>query len=347
MAPYQICRPDRRQRAFTLLEVLVATAVFAVLLGCAFAVIDQSSKAIRRSNAKIDAFQSARAAFDIMTRELSQATLNTYWDYFDANGQPRRLAGSTTFTPTFYGRYSDLHFISGMASELVTQVPPNYTVVSGQAIFYTAPLGQTARSDIRGVPDMLSACGYFVAFGSSASTKPDFVQAPATYRWRLMELSTSAEDLSVTKTAQGTDWFTQAIAAGQVRPIAENVIALVIWPRLPLKEDPSGTSLAPDFNYDSRTNAPWSSGKQPVQGHQLPPVLQVTMVVIDEGTAKRWENGASAPSQVSTALDQLFTGSVAQIPEDITILEQRLNAARAEYRIFNTSITLGESKWSP
>lgn len=342
--------PIHRRRAFTLLETLVATTVLLAILASAFTVFDQSSKAIRKSSARIDSFQAARGAFDVMTRKLSQATLNTYWDYYDAGGTPFRLATApASFTPARYGRYADLHFISGPASDLIPSLPPHYSATATQAVFFAAPLGQTADPEYQGLPDTLTACGFFVAFGSSKAVRPDFIESPEIYRWRLMELSTATEDLAAMKSTNGTQWFTGPVQAGEVRPVAENVIALVLWPRLPAQEDPQGTQLTPDFRYDSRTPAPWAGNplKQPIQAHQLPPVLQLTMVVIDEGTARRWEKGSTPPAPVTEALSGLFTSDVTLVEENLAELERRLTAAQADYRVFTSSIALRESKWSP
>ncbi len=350
MSPPAFRRCSPRPGAFTLLEMLVATAVFLVILASAFAVFDQSSKAIRNSSAKIDSFQAARAAFDIMARKLSQATLNTYWDYYDAAGTPYRLAANPVgFVPTRYGRYSDLHFISGASAGLLSQLPPKYTATAGQAVFYVAPLGLTGRPDVKDVQDTLNACGFFIAFGSDEEGRPGFIQRAPSYRWRLLELNSPTEAFTTMQTSLGTGWFTDPVKAGAVRPVAENVIALIIWPRLPSQEDPAGTTLSPDFQYDSRTSRPWTGSppRQDVQAHQLPPVLQMTMVVLDEKTAKRWENSASPPAEITGALSGLFENDVTKVQDNLAELEKRLIAKRADYRIFNTSIALRESKWSP
>src|SRR5690606_457962 len=87
--------------------------------------------------------------------------------------------------------------------------------------------------------------------------------------------------------------------------IAENIIALVILPRLSeheleantmLKSMPTAernSALAPNYFYHSAENGAGGSGGQSgLQAvlnskHQLPPVLQVTMVAVDESSAQR------------------------------------------------------------
>ena len=71
----------RRASAFTLIELLAATAVFIVLLGIILAVTNSVSATIRHSTAGLEASSAARTGFDLINRYLSQATLNPYWDY--------------------------------------------------------------------------------------------------------------------------------------------------------------------------------------------------------------------------------------------------------------------------
>ena len=66
---------------FTILEVMVASAVFVLLLGLLMSTISQTSTVTRRATEKVSAFQGARSAFELITSKLSQATMNSYWDY--------------------------------------------------------------------------------------------------------------------------------------------------------------------------------------------------------------------------------------------------------------------------
>ena len=65
-----------RWRAFTLVELLTAMAVFMLILVVLFSAISQTSSVLRQSTTRIEAFQSARMGFYLLTRSLSQATLN-------------------------------------------------------------------------------------------------------------------------------------------------------------------------------------------------------------------------------------------------------------------------------
>ena len=339
-----------RARGFTILELLTATAILAAILVMVFSALNHSIGVWRQANAKIDAFQNARAVFEIMTSRLSQATLNTYWDYYDDGFQPFRLAtNGASFEPKYYGRYSDLHFICGPAASLIPTMPPGYSALATQAVFFNVPTGLTTNAAYQSLPELLSACGFFVAFGGDDVTRPSIVPSSvnANYRWRLMELTAPSESLAVFATPTGTDWFTAPISDRQVRPIADNIIALVIWPRVAPLNDPEGTQIAPGYSYDSRTTAPWSDGRQPLQAHQLPPTVQVTMVAIDEASAIRLQDGSTPPAQIAAALAGCFTGPVTTYADDIQKkLEPALVENQINYRVFTTTVALRESRWS-
>src|SRR5471030_3102628 len=85
-------RPVFRTQArsgFTLVEILVAAVITVVLVGILLQITTLASKTVTLSTQKLSAFASARTAFDTITKNLSQATLNTYLDYYDANGLRR------------------------------------------------------------------------------------------------------------------------------------------------------------------------------------------------------------------------------------------------------------------
>lgn len=342
---FRTAEPGRSPAGFTLLEILTATTILAIILVFVYSVLTHSIGIWRRANANIDAFQNARAVFDIVTTRLGQATLNTYWDYYDANHIAFRDATSTAaFIPMYYGRQSDLHFVSGSAESLISSLPPGYTKLSTQAVFFAAPTGLTADRDYQPLPELLSACGFFVAFGGDSASRPAILAVPEIHRWRLMELTAPVESPGLYK-AGSTAWFTAPIKNGDVRPIADNIIALVIWPRLAPLADPAGTAIAPDYAYDSRTTATWSGSRQPVQASQLPPTVQVTMVAIDEASAARLESGAAPPDVITTALAGRFQ-KASLYERDLAQVESALADKRITYRVFTATVTLAESQWS-
>ncbi len=112
--PPSVRRDRRSPAAFTLVELLVSMVLLILIVAIVLQMSDQTGKIWHDSASKIQSFQDARAGFEAMTRKLSQATLNTYYDYYDAKNRPRKsLTGSdlVNFTPSRYDRISDLHFI--------------------------------------------------------------------------------------------------------------------------------------------------------------------------------------------------------------------------------------------
>ena len=70
---------------FTLIEMLVSVVVLLIIMGIIFQITSETGSLWKGTTAKIQAFQAARAGFESMSRRISQATLNTYYDYFDSS----------------------------------------------------------------------------------------------------------------------------------------------------------------------------------------------------------------------------------------------------------------------
>lgn len=341
--------PQRRHKAFSLVELLVSAAIMAALLLILLAVSNQVSSIWRLTAGKIEQFRHSREAFDRISRRLSQATLNTYWDYDDPAA------------PSRYVRQSELRFLSG-PTETLTGLPPEGRRRPGHGLFFQATLGmaQPGQGDLAGLNSLLNTWGYFVEFGSNADFRPAVLDAspvPPSYRFRLCELIQPADKVSLydhtsgrnpdgtpkASSYAGNDWFAPAAnASGATRPVhvlAENVIALIILPKLSGDEDPSGTALAPNFTYDSTATR---SDPALNPKNQLPPQVTLTMVALDENSAKRIEEGSSMPD---LGLDGLFL-TASEYENDLNKLREKLTKLSLDFRIFTTTVPLREARWS-
>lgn len=342
-------RPSRH-RAFTLVELLVSMAILSMLVLILLSITDATRKTWSYTNAKIEQFRDAREAFETITRRLSQATLNTYWDYHYPNNDTEKA-------PDGYVRQSELRFISG--PNLVEGSPSH-------SIFFQAPLGES--DSYSGMKNLLNTCGYFVEFGSDKDSRPSFVKSPERWRFRLMELIEPTESLSLYKytsgrendaadgeakniSYKGKEWFTDPLAdAKNKRAVADNILALVLLPKLANGEKRASDSggelrpfepheLAPNYTCDSteESDDPALNPK-----NQLPPVVRVTMVAVDETSFNRLQgSGTTAP----TLLGKYFTDS-SKFDEDLKGLEADLVKKKLNYRIFTTDVTLKAGKWS-
>ncbi|MBE2202905.1 MAG: hypothetical protein IAE94_00995 [Chthoniobacterales bacterium] len=351
LSPAWVVSHRVRAGAFTLLELLVACAVFLLLLVLLLSAIGQTSQLVGRSTQSVTAFQEARTAFELMTRSLSQATLNTYWDYRDAAGDYRTSANAGTFQPKSYGRNSDLHFLLGDAGSTpgagYSSLPG--TPGTGQAVFFQYPSGRTASATYRNLEQLLNASGYFIQYGDREALPAPFPGSDPKYRFRLMQARQVSESLEVFTARTGNAWI-QNLSL-EALPIADNIVYALIWPRKSPVNDPEGDDLtnlnvSGGFAFDSRPDSASAAlSPQPDNVHQLPPVLQITLVALDETTAARVCTSASPPSAVTGLFNGLFaTPTQTQFDTDLQTLEQRMGTAGFGFRIFSTTIPLKECK---
>jgi uncharacterized protein (TIGR02599 family) len=202
------------------------------------------------------------------------------------------------------------------------------TIWPTHGVFFQAPLGVANNTAYDTMNNLLNTWGYFVQAGWDTNI-PNFVslmQQPYSnsssgtglvrkrWRSRLMEFRQPSEQMSLYDPAPDSNtyphWFAiplmstgQAYAGGPTnpptRPIAENIVALIIRPRLSKNDEDYYSSsgqpsmLCSDYYYDSTQTinpGPYAAGASTAQinpKNQLPPIVNVTMVAIDERSAKR------------------------------------------------------------
>lgn len=415
---------SNRRGGFTLAELMVSSVIIVMILGFLFMTVDQTRKTVTNTTAKVGQFQSARLAFDALTRNLSQAVLNTYWD-IDRDAQ--------TKNPIRFRRSSDLHFLIERAENLgfpgasAAKYPTD-------AVFFQAPLGFTAETvtnktemKYRALGNALSTVGYYIEWNEEKNL-PEFVKndtnlAAKRYRYRLMEVIQPVEtnmiynNSNYTTNLGGTpplvvpsgspyttsrDWIKVALGLvnlptelpveGKGKPqnssrvLAENVVALIMIPKLAEKERTSVDSLndllnasatsktsydtRPDNAYKAQTRASADAyfdlsaalnAQQKKQLHQLPPIVQVTMVAIDEEAGAKLESNSINPpgwveglfKEHTTLPNFLKELGAPDKPEPGSLIHRVSNIDRAtsgpiikEYRVFTTDVVLRASKWS-
>lgn len=236
----------RARRAFTLVELLVAMTVLLVLVLMMVTMTNQASRIWRGSRERITAFQSARNAFSRITTNLSQATLNTYLDYYDGTGVNAKsrtdhartdtAATLNDFKPKTYDRAADLHFLCGQSDRdqnARALIPPSGQGVSRptHCLFFQSPLGHVSDasassispiSNFKNLSGTLNAVGYYIEHSNENDlygAVPKFMGSlPASWRYRLMELNEPSQNLSVYAMAGGAgiysgteSWFSKPL----------------------------------------------------------------------------------------------------------------------------------------
>lgn len=249
--------------------------------------------------------------------------------------------------------------------------------------------GTAVIADTQNMVNLLCGRGYFVAWGDDANFRPQFLNTrnvPKRTRFRLMEFSPTAEKNPIYsdtyrliysedgRTVQNSKtWFREAtdssggtsaaIQQGNAsqnenasnreftRPIAENILALIISPRLAKmgRNETQTYKIAPDYSFDSSSLGAVGAndedfGAQGTQ-HLLPPLLQVTMVALDSRGGERISFDAQLQSQVVQMVTSRFS-SAARYSADLQALETDLIQKRLAYRVFTSAISLRQSRWS-
>ncbi len=362
-------------RAFTLVELLVSVTILALIALLVSRTISETGAIVSRTAGKVEQFQNARTGFERIVARLSQATLNTYYDYDDPSA------------PNRYFRQSELRFLCGSADKVL---PQSDAARMSHCIFFCAPLGFSDAAATRGLDHLLNVTGYYVEFGDDRDARPPFLAKalPPRYRFRLKEYTQPTSALDIYRYTSGLTagklrnetyndlgWFRDSFgdrsAVPTSRTVAENIVALILVPRLPKAEEAalggSGdlSPLAPRFAYNSRSTRPQSTddpskAEQPSGGasidsslnpsNQLPPLVQVTVVAIDESSALRL--GQQKGDEDYFAISKRFRDT-RQLTHDLSSLAPNdqslvslLIARNIRYRIFTTTVPIRAAKWS-
>ena len=115
--------------------------------------------------------------------------------------------------------------------------------------------------------------------------------------------------------------------------------------------------LAPGYSYNSTVSV-----RDPILNskNQLPPVVQIIMVAIDEPSAQRLQDQYDSDPRLGISYDpDPFSGrglfenpsflddnpGTGQ-PGDISRLEKLLTSRKASYRVFATNVSIRGAKWS-
>lgn len=339
-------------------------AVLSIILVLLSEVTRQTQQVAGQVQQKVEAFRETRAGLEAMARRAGQATLNSYWGY----NHPDR--------PTRWQRQSELHFATVYSDDTLSS---GANRASGHGFFFQAPFGYAGSeastdgdSRLDYLEGLLNAWGYYVEFNSDLPARTPFLQRedaiyPERKRFRLMELRIPSEDLSVMRPPSSdpdglpaialessesgvNQWFADAtVRAEYARPIAENVLGMVVSPRLSDGTLPEGNSrIAPDYIYNSRRyQFDGSSATALLSRHQLPELLDITLIATDEVSWIRFEEtyGETAPEVFLEEMGQRFQ-LVSNYEEDLEELKEWMIEQGLEPRVFRVAVPLRSSKFT-
>ncbi len=160
-----------------------------------------------RTNTNVSQFREARIAFDIMTRTISQATLNAYWQA-DTELVSTDNVGDQILRGKAFKRVSELQFVCGPSVGDAARAlfdAGRLQDFPGHGVFFQAPLG-VARlvynegtdqiANTENMVNLLCGRGYFVSWGDDQAFRPGFLDTkgvPTRFRLRLMEFSPTSD----------------------------------------------------------------------------------------------------------------------------------------------------------
>lgn len=378
-------------RGFSLIELLVSTAVLSMLLIMVFQMLKGMQTTWKRTRQDVGEFKDARQAFEEITRRVSSATLNTYFSY---RYDDQLVNGATIRMGREIIPQSELHFVCGPADELgiaqknSSQVGQRYT----HAIFFQAPFGFCIDEDknkadqlqYERMNGLMNAWGYYIEFNTDELDRPQMLNqldnSPKPRpRYRLMEFRQPTEYFQIYKLhlrdmdknasrEKIYEWFTEGKYSVNsewntsledrdsegffrtTRVVSENIIAMILHPReADEKRESSTDELAPDYHFDSR-RFQWSGSSDEAlkTRHQLPPVIDITFIAVDETSFNKFavqEQIRSAEDDPKLVDKDLFKRA-RDFRKDLKTVEERLTQKKLDFRIFNTSLRIRESKWT-
>lgn len=333
-------RSARSLRGFSLLEILVSLAILGVMMAAAATMVSQTQNIWTSSWSRASQFRDARLAFELVTRNLSQSTLNTYWDYVkDSNS-----------LPVDYQRQSELHFFTAPIQEVISGHP-----AGTHGVFFQAILGYSQEESFQQLDTLLNGRGYYIDFNEDDFLRPNFLsstdrQPEPRWRYRLMEYVPPSENnlvyfANLDARRNGTSmeaWFSEDLLDRYSRPVVENVVAMIISPQKSPDAESSADdvySIAPSYRYDSRDSSNTDTH------NLLPPLVRVTLVVLSEPSASRLQEqyGEEAPADL---LDPEWFRVARDYEEDLAELEEEFQKRDLQYRVFSTTVAIRSAKWS-
>lgn len=137
----------RPERGFTLLELLVALAIFAILAVMAYRGLDVVLAADRTAQAQAQRLATLQAVYRLMGRDIEQTAARSIRDQF-GDRQPALLGDSSALELSRTGRRNPAHLPRSRIQRIGYQLGDDRLVRSGWAVLDRAQDAEPARSDV-------------------------------------------------------------------------------------------------------------------------------------------------------------------------------------------------------
>ncbi len=365
----------------TILEMLIAMMIFSIIMLVIVQAMSRVQTTWVQTRDKIREAVDGRAAFETLARQISRATLH---ERQELGGDDLELVRESDLH-FVCGPAKDLlqqnNRLCGHA--VFFQAPMGYEGTDNRPADTASSSEEPA--EYGQLPSVLNAWGFFVEFAADPSALPASLTAARQirtpesqrHRFRLMEFRQPAHELplfqlepndpprvrmaELRSQAELYEWFAEplqnqtSLATRRSTVIAENILAVIINPEEIDNPALSSTAslaekieVAPNYLYDSRRHQWDTKNDLSVRGrHRLPPVLRVTMVVLDEEDWARLEDSEalSLGTQLRSRLNSMFS-STKNFDQDMGSLIGELNRLRLRHRVLSTLVQLPGGRWS-
>ncbi|MEI6085540.1 MAG: type II secretion system protein [Verrucomicrobiota bacterium] len=291
---------------FTLVELLAAMVVLALLMTIIFGIFNQASKAWILAENRTENFQGARSTLDLMSRELEGAIVG---GHTNTNGTVTRL-NLITFEDSGLANVKDAignaqtaTFSTGLISPInnLSATSPN------DAIFFVTQTPDSKSISAKYID--LAECGYFVAY-SKAKTGNAGLPKGFYGLFRHFESSANANNWDIFSSP--VNWW--ATSPDTKTPLLENVIRFEV--RYEYGNSGAGVTNGTSIveNWNSISGGP-SSAVVPDPTIQLPRAFHLRLSVLDRRYAMRV---ATVMNSLGGAwADGTMNGELSKIPYDI------------------------------
>ncbi len=313
----------RGKRAFSLVEVMVATIILALIVTMLATLISRASQLWIFAEAQNQRRSTGRALLQFIARDLEMATIPVPY-------------------PSLNSSAANLQFVTSSTNVI------DSSILNPHAVFFQAPVASNrSRGD-------LAEIGYFVRWDTQSQ--------PGTAKAQLCRFEVDPSDSQnyriYAKNADGTpaNWL-DASTIDQVAPstaaenyrgwFADNVIAL--WIRCldsqgkPILKAASGTSLNGGYGFDSRQGYLSPSSGAAQYAPALPASVEIVLVAVDAQTAKRIKSPivATPGSPENFDKDQSTVGSLAHFVATLP------DSVKPGVQVFSTRVYLKNSNRTP